>query len=113
MLQSDILFAVNSWELPESAAARIAELVEDIPEGASVQVGGHTDSVPVGPGHDFDNQELSQERAQAVADALAEVRSDLQLQVEGFGASDPAVAEDPDDSSTYAANRRVEIRYEQ
>ncbi|WP_420110705.1 OmpA family protein, partial [Pseudactinotalea sp.] len=69
VLQSDILFDINSWELPDSAAERIAELVEDAPEGASVQVQGHTDSNPVGAGHDFDNQELSQERAQAVADA--------------------------------------------
>lgn len=38
-------------------------------------------------------------------------RPDLELTVEGFGDSDPAVTEDEDDPDTFAANRRVEIRY--
>lgn len=111
ILETDILFNSNEWELPPSAGDHIAELVSDIPEGASVTVHGHTDSRPVNEElYDFDNLELSENRAQAVAEALAEKRPDLQLTVEGFGDSEPAVAEDDDDPATFAANRRVEIR---
>ncbi|WP_191089722.1 OmpA family protein [Nesterenkonia ebinurensis] len=113
VLETDILFSSNEWELPENAGDHLAELVEQIPEGASVTVHGHTDSRPVNQElYDFDNQELSENRAQAVADALEEKRPDLQLTVAGFGDSEPAVDEDEDDPSTFAANRRVEIRYD-
>lgn len=108
-LSTDILFGVNSWEISSSASARIAELVEDVPDGATVTVAGHTDSVPTG--EDFDNQELSENRAQAVADAIADERPDLDLAMMGYGDSEPAVDEDPEDPETLAANRRVEISY--
>lgn len=111
VLETDLLFAAMEWELPSQAESRISSLVEDIPEGAGVDVHGHTDSNPVPEGSDFDNQDLSENRAQAVAELLERERPDLDLSVEGFGDSEPAVAEDPDDPSTYAANRRVEIRY--
>ncbi|MDZ5078814.1 OmpA family protein [Nesterenkonia sp. HG001] len=112
VLETDLLFASNAWELTNRASARITELIEEIAEGASVEVQGHTDSRPVDEArYGFDNQELSENRAQAVAEVLEEGRSDLSLDVEGFGASEPAVTEDPDDPSTYADNRRVEIRY--
>lgn len=99
------------WELPDSASSAIAELTDEVPEGAVVDVHGHTDSNPVPEPHDFDNQELSERRAEAVADVLEEERPDLELNVEGFGEDEPAVSEDEDDPSTFAANRRVEIRY--
>ena len=112
VLETDILFASNAWELPAPAASKIVELAAEVPEGATVQVGGHTDSRPVDRSqYDFDNQQLSEHRAQAVADALAAERPDLTLEVEGFGDEQPAVSENPDDPSTYAANRRVELRY--
>ncbi|MGO1664614.1 MAG: OmpA family protein [Micrococcaceae bacterium] len=111
VLQADILFVAMKADLPDSATSRIEKLVEEIPDGASVQVHGHTDSNPMPEDHEYDNQSLSEARAQAVADALSSVRSDLELDVEGFGDTDPAVSENPDDPSTYAANRRVEIRY--
>lgn len=112
VLEADLLFRSNEWELPPNAAQPIAELAEVVPDGASVDVHGHTDSLPVDESQfDFDNRELSENRAQAVADALAEERPDLTLNVEGFGDEQPAVSEDPDDSSTFAANRRVELRY--
>ena len=112
VLETDILFASNAWDLPAPAASKIVELAAEVPEGATVQVGGHTDSRPVDRSkYDFDNQQLSEHRAQAVADALAAERPDLTLEVEGFGDEQPAVSENPDDPSTYAANRRVELRY--
>lgn len=111
VLETDILFAAMESELPGSAGSAIAGLVADIPDGVAVDVHGHTDSNPVPEGYDFDNQDLSENRAEAVAEVLEEERPDLTLNVEGFGDSNPAVAEDPEDPGTYAANRRVEIRY--
>ncbi|WP_147108500.1 OmpA family protein [Nesterenkonia populi] len=110
-LETDILFSPMEWELPGNAGARIADLVEEVPDGAAVDVHGHTDSNPVPDEYDFDNDELSENRAQAVADVLEDERPDLTLNVEGFGDSQPAEAEDPEDPSTFAANRRVEIRH--
>lgn len=112
VLEADILFPSNAWDPPEAASARLADLVADIPEGVTVQVSGHTDSRPVDQSHyDFDNQQLSENRAQAVADVLATQRPDLTLEVEGLGDLEPAVSENPDDPATFAANRRVELRY--
>jgi OOP family OmpA-OmpF porin len=106
-LATDILFSSQSYALPASAAPRIAELLAAVPDGAAVQVHGHTDSL-VGP---IPNDELSRNRAQAVADVIAVERPDLALEVAGFADTEPAEREDPDDPSTYAANRRVEIVY--
>lgn len=111
VLETDLVFSAMEWELPDSASSAIAELTDEVPEGAVVDVHGHTDSNPVPEPHDFDNQELSERRAEAVADVLEEERPDLELNVEGFGEDEPAVSEDEDDPSTFAANRRVEIRY--
>lgn len=111
VLEADILFAPNSWELPETAAAKLEEIVEDVPEGSTVSITGHTDSRPVPEAHDFDNQELSERRAQAVAEALEAERPDFDITAEGRGDAEPAVTEDPEAPGTYAANRRVEIRH--
>lgn len=112
VLEADILFSAMLWDLSAAAGNRIADLTEEIPDGASVQVHGHTDSRPMPEDHEVDNQGLSENRAQAVADALAEARPDLELEVEGFGDTQPAQTETEDDPSTYAANRRVEIRFD-
>lgn len=111
VFETDILFSAMEWELPSNAGSKLAELTEEVPEGAAVDVHGHTDSNPVPENYDFDNQVLSTNRAEAVAEVLAEERPDLDLNVEGFGEDQPAVEEDGDDPSTFAANRRVEIRY--
>lgn len=110
-LQSDILFATGESELSPAAVARIGELVVDVPQQAEVAVDGHTDSIPYARG----NQVLSEERAEAVAEAIRAARPDLTLTVTGHGDSKPVstVSEGgqatPDD---LARNRRVEIRYE-
>ncbi|MFH5824030.1 OmpA family protein [Georgenia sp. AZ-5] len=104
-LATDILFTPDSAELPGTAAERIATLVAQIPDGATVQVHGHTDSVQ----RAVDNKQLSTARAEAVAATVRAERPDLVLEVAGFAATRPAVAENPDDPATYAANRRVEI----
>lgn len=111
VLETDILFEPNSWELPDSASAAIDELVADVPDGAVTEVTGHTDSRPVPESFDFDNQTLSERRADAVAEVLETERPDFDITVEGLGDSEPAETEDPEEPGTFAANRRVEIRY--
>lgn len=112
VLETDILFEPNSWELPDSASEAIDELVADVPDGAVAEVTGHTDSRAVPESFDFDNQTLSEHRADAVAEVLETERPDFDLTVEGLGDSEPAETENPDEPGTFAANRRVEIRYE-
>ena len=112
VLEADILFPSNAWDLSDGAAARIVELAAEIPEGATVQVGGHTDSLPVDRSkYDFDNQQLSENRAQAVADALTAERPDLTLEVTGHGDAKPAADGGGGDDAGNAADRRVELRY--
>lgn len=104
-LSSDILFRPDEYTLPGSAGSKIVDLISDVPDGASLRVEGHTDSrtgkVP--------NQELSEKRAEAVADSIRDARPDLTLTVEGFGPDQPAATEREDDEATFTANRRVEI----
>ncbi|TRW43097.1 OmpA family protein, partial [Georgenia yuyongxinii] len=106
-LATDILFTPDSAELPTTATGRVGRLVAEIPDGAAVRVHGHTDSVQGA----VDNQQLSASRAEAVAAVVGAGRPDLVLDVAGFAATRPAVTEDPQDPSTRAANRRVEIVY--
>ncbi|WP_349827005.1 OmpA family protein [Brevibacterium litoralis] len=109
-LSTDILFETGSWEVAAESEDGIATAVEDIPDGATVEVNGHTDSRPVRGGGS--NQELSEKRAEAVAEVIAEARPDLTLETAGFADSEPKVDEDPEDPDTYAQNRRVEIVYD-
>ncbi|GGH47674.1 OmpA family protein [Microbacterium album] len=109
-LSSDILFRFDSADLPGSAEPHLRELVEPVPEGETVHVEGHTDSV----GDAAYNLDLSERRARAVADAIATARPDLVLEVRGHGETRPAVRETGDETAiaeAQAANRRVEIRY--
>lgn len=109
-LSSDILFEPQKAELPATAPDNLAEVLEDTPQGATVTVTGHTDSV----GDDASNQTLSEQRAQAVAAAIATARPDLVLTVVGRGETEPVATEvvgDSVDASARAKNRRVEIRY--
>ncbi|GAA3798942.1 OmpA family protein [Cellulomonas soli] len=107
-LASDILFTSDSAELSEPARSAIGALVAEVPQGASLAVHGHTDSVDT----EEHNLVLSQSRAQAVAAVIAAVRPDLVLDVVGLGESQPAVAEQGEDvGAARATNRRVELRY--
>ncbi len=104
-LDSDILFAFGSADMPSAAGAAITDLVAAVPAGAVVQVVGHTDAI----GSDADNEVLSQDRAAAVAAAVASTRPDLVLEVSGRGESEPVASNrDPEGREQ---NRRVEIRY--
>ncbi|MGO2036625.1 MAG: OmpA family protein [Brevibacterium sp.] len=110
-LSTDILFDFDSAELGDSAKEKIADLVDDIPDGAEVTVDGHTDS----KGEDDYNQTLSEDRAEAVADVLTSEDSDLKVKAVGHGESDPVASngtEADDDPEGRAKNRRVELRYD-
>lgn len=110
-LSSDILFAFGESTIGPGARARIVELVAEIPDGATVEVLGHTDSVS---GREF-NQVLSEARAGTVAELVREERPDLDLDVAGFGMDRPVEPNEKDGQDNpegRALNRRVEIRYE-
>lgn len=107
-LSTDLLFRENTWELPTNAGSRVVDLVADVPDGATVAVVGHTDTQqPIG--HDFDNQELSENRAEAVAAVLRAERPDLTLDVSGRGDTQPRAT--GEDAGVHRENRRVEITY--
>jgi OOP family OmpA-OmpF porin len=109
-LASDLLFDFGSATVPPAAAAAVSETLADVPQGASVSVGGHTDSV----GDTADNDVLSEQRAQAVAALVAQARPDLVLDVHGYGESRPVAdngTPEQDNPAGRALNRRVELRY--
>jgi OmpA-OmpF porin, OOP family len=109
-LDTDILFAFDSADLPPSAGPAIAALLQNVPSAAAVTILGHTDS----RGDDAYNLGLSQRRAEAVAGAVAAARPDLSLTTEGRGEAEPVAPNEnagKDNPDGRAANRRVEIRY--
>jgi OOP family OmpA-OmpF porin len=110
-LNADVLFAFGSAEVSAAAAARIVDLVADIPTGALVAVEGHTDSV----GDQASNLALSQRRAEAVAEVILANRDDLELEVAGYGEARPVAPNEiggEDNPHGRSLNRRVEIRYQ-
>ncbi|MFJ3403598.1 OmpA family protein [Promicromonospora sp. NPDC090134] len=110
-LTSDLLFRFGEHEVTESADEAIRGLLDDIPQGAKVAVDGHTDSI----GDDTFNDQLSQRRADAVADILRDARPDLRLTVKGHGEKQPIAeneVEGKDNPAGRAKNRRVEVGYD-
>lgn len=109
-ISSDILFEFGSSAIDDAGRSVIEEAVAEIPDGAELEIIGHTDSV----GDDGSNQALSEERAETVADVVRAARPDLALTVEGRGEREP-VADNAvggeDDPAGRALNRRVEIRH--
>lgn len=109
-LQTDVLFRFGEAELTSTAKDAVATAVTELPDDAAVEVVGHTDSI----GSDADNQKLSKQRAQAVADVIEAERDDLTLDVSGEGESDPVEPNErggEDNPQGREKNRRVELRY--
>lgn len=106
-LASDVLFAVDSAELTGEADSTLQEAANQLGSysGGEVTVVGHTDDV-AGDAH---NQDLSQRRAQAVADRLGQLTdlSAFTVSVSGKGESEPRVPNDTDENRQL--NRRVEV----
>lgn len=108
-LNTDILFGFAEAVVAEAGAARIAEVLADVPQGSPILIGGHTDSI----GDDASNQVLSQQRAEAIAAIVRSARPDLMLTVTGYGESQPVASNTKggqDDPEGRALNRRVELR---
>ena len=108
-LAADILFGFDSAEVVAAGADRIGELVQDLPQGSPLAIGGHTDAI----GDDASNLVLSQQRAEAVAAIVRAARPDLVLTVTGYGESQPIAPNDnggEDNPEGRQLNRRVELR---
>ncbi len=103
---SGILFTKGSSELSAASKANLDKMAETLNKYADTKiiVAGHTDDT----GSDAFNQTLSEKRAAAVVSYLAgkNVAAD-RLTGEGFGESQPVVANDSDENR--AKNRRVEV----
>ncbi|MCC2321453.1 OmpA family protein [Cellulomonas xiejunii] len=105
-LGSDVLFEFDQATLTPAASEAITLVAQRIAERepGTVAVVGHTDD----QGDDAYNQDLSQRRAQTVADTLAgSIGTSYPLQVEGRGEAEPFVANDTEDNR--ARNRRVTV----
>jgi type VI secretion system protein ImpK len=88
-------------------AEKIAQAIEK--ESGPIKVVGHTDNLPLSPLNPFkDNQQLSEARAQAVAELLKPKLSDgSRISVEGHGASEPVA--DNGSETGRRQNRRVDV----
>lgn len=113
-LHSDNMFEFDESDPTDEAVDTIQEaaqsLRENLGEGTEITIIGHTD----GKGSDDYNQNLSEERAEAVRELLEEeLGADFTLTTEGRG-SNELVAEEggDDDEEARARNRRVEFQYE-
>ncbi|MDO9524585.1 MAG: OmpA family protein, partial [Gemmobacter sp.] len=103
----NIFFASGSARLDQKSAPLLDSLADIISRcpGMRIEVGGHTDS----DGSATQNQRLSQQRAQSVADYLRGKAIDAaRLPVVGYGEDRPVVANDT--AANKARNRRIEFR---
>ena len=103
---NNIFFETAKAELlPESFLEldKLAKVMEDNSK-LEVEIGGHTDNV----GQEAYNQNLSQQRAQAVVTYLQEKGIDAsRLKAKGYGESTPIASNDTEEGR--AQNRRVEF----
>lgn len=113
-LHADVLFEFDEATLTDEAEEVLDGVVEDTraeadPERPPITITGHTDSV----GSDDYNQELSEDRAEAVREVLEdELGPEFEYETEGRGSEDPLAEEgNEDDEEARATNRRVEISY--
>jgi len=106
-LNSKVHFQHDSAALlPDSMSLlqEVAQAINDHPEIRKIEVQGHTDNT----GQDAYNLRLSQERAQAVVDALVKLGVEPnKLSAKGYGAEKPLV---PNTNEAFKAkNRRVQL----
>ncbi|WP_247595388.1 OmpA family protein [Actinomyces procaprae] len=110
-LEDGVLFDFGSAEIRADAAGTLEELAGLLQDAQvpTANVYGHTDSIS---DEDF-NQTLSENRAQAVVDALANKGVTASMEATGFGETRPVAPNENADGSDNPAgrqlNRRVEI----
>ncbi len=103
---TDVTFASNSATLQQTARESLAKLagVLAVTPGLKLDIEGYTDNV----GSDEHNQKLSEQRAAAVRDYLAEQGIAAEsLTAKGLGKASPVMPNDTPEGR--AKNRRVEI----
>lgn len=105
-LSTDLLFETGATDLTDSGRSALGDLAGQLPQGAAVAVGGHTDSVM----DEDTNILLSRAQAQAVADALAAVRPDLTLTVIGHGSSSPVASNSNPNGTDIPIGRQLNRR---
>ncbi|MFC3519682.1 OmpA family protein [Streptomonospora nanhaiensis] len=108
-LSSDVLFDTNESSLDESANEVIQQVAREIDDSSArtVSVDGHTDNT----GNDSVNIPLSEDRARAVRDALADLveKEEISYEVAGHGAGQPIANNDSEEGRS--KNRRVTITF--
>ena len=110
-LEDSVLFDFGSSDLRGEASTTLTNLATVLKDSKApkVQVQGHTDSVS----DDAFNQQLSEQRAQAVSSALKSHGVTADLEAVGYGETKPvAPNENPDGSDNPGGrrlNRRVEV----
>ena len=105
-VNEEAFFEFDSAELTSAGMAAMETLFAEVAQYEDVTditVTGHTDST--GP-EDY-NMQLSERRAQTVADVLQEEYPDVRIDVQGRGESEPIATNET--SEGRAQNRRVEV----
>ncbi len=110
-MQGDVLFASGKATLSSTAKGalnRIAGVLTTKYAGKTIRVEGHSDSDPIRKSNWRDNYHLSEARAQAVLDYLAQRGVPrANMRVRGYGPDQPVVQGNT--AAAKARNRRVEI----
>ena len=113
MKDKKILFASDTAELQASSYSLLDQIIsaleqcEEVASGKRLIIAGHTDSV----GDDAYNLALSQKRADAVKDYIANATANVGLiSSVGYGESQPVESNDTDEGRSQ--NRRIEFKLE-
>lgn len=109
-LEDGVLFDFDRYDLRPASLEVIGELAAALQEAGSTDlvVSGHTDAI----GADAYNQRLSEQRADAVVQALVDAGVTAAIDARGFGESQPVAPNELDGQDNPAGrqlNRRVEI----
>ena len=113
-LSSDVLFAFGAATLSSGSQQTLQRASDELgkAKAGTVRVDGYTDA----KGSDAVNVPLSQQRAQAVAEALTRLAgSRFRFQVSGHGSADPVAPNSragADNPAGRALNRRVTLSFQ-
>ena len=104
---NNIFFDVNQYELRPESISELEEVVKFmiVNEKLRVEISGHTDNT----GTESFNQQLSERRAQAVANYLVNNKIlASRIQIQGYGSKKPLKPNDSDENRQL--NRRIEFK---
>jgi chemotaxis protein MotB len=118
VIQSDVLFPVNSADLTQDGAVQISKLADTIKQISAqipakidwvLDVDGYADKQPITGGHFASNWELSAARAISVVKLLISQGVPAN-RLSATGYSDHHPLDPGDTQDAYAKNRRIELR---